>query len=315
MGGGGSTFGGSYNVEKYKKIFRDAQSQTENASFEASANELVNALLSQHSRDADRTADHLDVIRGILEDGIDGTFDMRFGGSVQKHTYVDGLSDVDVLVILNKSDLAQSSPSEVLDFIRSKLIEHDTADIQNIKVGDLAVTVIFNDGEKIQLLPALKQSTGYKIPGMQFGHWSSIIRPEKFAKRLTEVNQTCNGKVVPVIKLAKNIIYDLPEDQQLKGYHIESLAVEIFKDYSPDKPRVPRKMLKYFFEMAKDLVKSPIRDSTGQSLHVDDYLGDTNSPERQKTGYVLDRIYRRMKNADSVGSIEEWRSILDLPEE
>ncbi len=312
MGGGGGVFGGKYNPERYKEILRDAQSKSSNKSFETEANGMVDGLLAEYSRNPDRTTEHLELVKNCLEDGIDGTLELRFGGSVHKHTYVDGLSDVDVLVIINNSELANGSPKEILNYIKDKIEKSNLQGVSSVKIGDLAVTVTFSDGEEIQLLPALKQETGYKIANRGSNSWSGIIRPEKFANRLTEVNQSCGGKVVPVVKLAKDIIYSLPSDQQLKGYHIESLAVEIFKDYPSDKPRIPRQMLKDFFEGAAKLVNSPINDQTGQSLHVDDYLGNYDSVERRKIGYALNRIYNRMKNADNVHDVDEWKSILGL---
>ena len=59
-------------------------------------------------------------------------------------------------------------------------------------------------------------------------------------------------------------------------------------------------------------VKKPIKDKTNQSIHVDDDLGPENSPQRLRVSYTLDRIGRRMRNADEVGSIEEWESILGV---
>jgi hypothetical protein len=69
-------------------------------------------------------------------------------------------------------------------------------------------------------------------------------------------------------------------------------------------------MLRYFFKRAKDIVKTPIRDKTGQSINVDEYLGPENSVRRSQTSYTLDRMYRRMKNADTIGLIDEWSEIL-----
>ena len=312
MGGGGGAFNSNYDSEKYKQILRETETRTSNLPFESTVNSLINDILSHYNQDSDRTNDHIAQLKGTLEDGIDGVLEMRFGGSVHKHTFVDGLSDIDILVIVNRTELRESSPKAIQQYIRDKLIETRDRDITDIKVGDIAVTVTFSDGEQIQLLPALRENDGYKIPGESSVKWSDIIRPDKFANRLSEVNQACGGKVVPVVKLAKDIIYSLPRDQQLKGYHIESLAVEIFKSYPETASKTPRSLLEYFFDTAKNLVKRPIEDKTGQSLHVDDYLGQADSSERQKISYVLDRISRRMKNADRVGSVDEWRSILGL---
>jgi len=272
---------------------------------------MINERVSDVQRDTDNTREHLDdIIEVIAEDDI-GTIEMRFGGSVKKHTYVDGLSDVDVLIIINKTELSEASPKEALNYIKTKIEQSGLGNIDEISIGKLAVTVTFSDGEEIQLLPAIKRGEGYKIPSKGENKWSNVVRPDKFATKLKDANQKCGGKVYTVVKVVKGINSRLPKDQQLKGYHIESLAIEVFKNYPESNSKTPKAMLKYFFEHAQDIVKKPIRDKTNQSLHVDDYLGSENSSKRYRVGYTLGRIGRKMKNADEIQSVEEWESILD----
>jgi hypothetical protein len=73
-------------------------------------------------------------------------------------------------------------------------------------------------------------------------------------------------------------------------------------------------MLPVFFERARELVLSPIRDTTGQSVHVDEYLGPANSPERVAISHVMGRIARRMRNAAAAGSTAQWRSMFGFDE-
>jgi len=310
MGGSGGVFGGGYTPEKYKKIIEETREQTRDARFETEVNGLIGEMLADYQRKTEITTEHLDDIKEIIEEDIGGIFEMRFGGSVSKHTYVDGLSDVDVLVIIDKSELSDASPQEVLNYIKMRLDHANLQNIEDVRIGNLAVTVKFTDGEEIQLLPAVKRYEGYRIPGQNDDVWSNVIRPDKFATKLTQVNQNCGGKVVPVVKLAKDIIAQLPEDQQLSGYHIESLAIEVFKSYPSSNPNTPKAMLRYFFERAKEFVKFPIKDRTNQSIHVDDYLGKENSKQRLRIGYTLDRISKKMKNADEISSVEEWERIM-----
>jgi len=309
-GGSGGYFGGSYTPDKYKEIIKETRKGTQDAQFETTVNEMINERLAGYDRDSETTTEHLDEIKETIEEDDIGTIEIRFGGSVKKHTYVDGISDVDVLIIINKSDLSDASPQEVLNYVKTRLDDANLRGVEDVRVGKLAVTVTFSDGEEIQLLPAIKREEGYKIPDRKGDKWSNVIRPDRFASKLTEVNQKCNGKVVPVVKLAKGIISQLPEDQQLSGYHVESIAIEVFKSYPDSRPKTPKAMLRYFFEKARDVVKSPIRDKTNQSIHVDDYLVQENSPERMRVSYTMDRIARKMKNADEVGSVEEWDAIL-----
>jgi len=172
--------------------------------------------------------------------------------------------------------------------------------------------VMFTDNTEIQFLPAIKRGEGFKIPTENGDSWSNIIRPDKFAKRLIDINQLCGAKVVPVVKLVKGINSQLPDSQQLKGYHIESLAIEIFKSYPESSPTTTKEMLKYFFEKGRDLIKTPIRDKTGQSINVDEYLGLENSKDRLGLSNTLDIYYRRMNNADTIGDISKWKNILGI---
>ena len=44
-----------------------------------------------------------------------------FGGSVNRGTDVNGISDVDVLLIVNQSSLANQPPSEVITYVRDTI--------------------------------------------------------------------------------------------------------------------------------------------------------------------------------------------------
>jgi hypothetical protein len=168
-----------------------------------------------------------------------------------------------------------------------------------------------SDGKLIQLLPAMRaDSDRFKISNEKGSEWATI-HPRKFAEKLSEENRKLDGKLVPTIKLAKTIIASLPEQQQLSGYHCESLAIDIFRRY--DGEHTTKAMLRYLFEKAPGHIISPIRDSTGQSVHVDDYLGEANSLSRRIAADALGRIGRRMANADASASIELWKEIVSYP--
>ncbi|MBA7514781.1 hypothetical protein ES705_06816 [subsurface metagenome] len=298
MGGSGGLFGGGYDPNKYKEIIQKSREQTKNAEFDIEVNNAITKLLSSCEKETEITGEHVNEVMGIIEEEDIGTLEMRFGGSVMKHTYVDGLSDIDIIIIINRTDLLGLSPPDILNFIKTKLLEADKKNITEVRIGTLAVTVKFEDEHEIQLLPAIKLPDGYRIPASDGNKWSTIIKPDRFASKLTQVNQNCGGKVVPVIKLVKNIVGQLPDDQRLTGYHTESIAIEVFKSYPESALRIPKAMLRYFFEHAKEIVKYPIKDKTSQSIHVDDYLGSENSPVRLRISYALDRIARKMEEAD-----------------
>ena len=122
------------------------------------------------------------------------------------------------------------------------------------------------------------------------------------------MNQRLGQKLVPTIKLAKAIIGNLAEQQRLAGYHTEALAIKVFRDYRG--PLRTKEMVRHFFARAADAVTQPMRETTGQSLYVDDYLGGERSVQRQTVATALDRIARRMSNADSGHVTEGWQELL-----
>jgi len=312
VGGSGGIFGDK-SPNDINKIIEDTIESTRDKDNEREIADLISSLLSTYNeRDVESIRMHLDGIETFIEDEFGGAIELRFGGSVSKHTYVDGLSDVDVLVLINKLDLSRLSPRDVLKKIKQELSDRRFGDIKDIIVGKLAITVTFADNIEIQFLPAIKRGEGFKIPTESGDTWSNIIRPDKFAERLTAINQKRGLKVVPVVKLVKGINSQLPESQQLKGYHIESLAIEIFKSYPESSPKTPKEMLKYFFEKGRDLIKTPIRDKTGQSINVDEYLGPENSRDRLRLSNTLDIYYRKMNEADAMGDISRWKNILGI---
>jgi hypothetical protein len=305
MGGSGGGFFRDSDPSEFIKRIRDSEQEAQDHRFDIEVNQyLASELVSYNDRDADLIGKILDDIKSDLNDRIEDTVDLMFGGSIAKHTYVNGLSDVDALVLLNNTELEGKAPSELRDFLRQTLV--DRYGEGAVREGVMAITLT-HEGHEIQLLPALKSGDGYKVSSWSGSDWSHIS-PKKFAEALTKVNTAQGGKVVPTVKLAKAIISNLPEQQKLSGYHIESLAVKIFKSYEGSK--APKDMLQHFFERASSAVNAPVTDKTGQSVHVDEYLGSAGSLERRIVSVALGRIATKMKNANGMRSLSQWTSII-----
>lgn len=310
---GGSGGGGPFvkrSPEKLREIVRKAEEKTTVAEFESDLAEIFGGLLADlNGRDVDEVQRRLDNLKDLLEDSVDETMDQLFGGSVAKRTYVDGLSDIDSLVFVDDTGLETRDTSEVIQWME-EILQSGLGDEAEVSRGSMAVTVSYPDGMEIQLLPAVRaENDKIKVPSSR-GHGWSRIDPVAFQRALTRRNQECSGKLIPTIKLAKAINGRLPKNQQLTGYHMESLGIAAFRAYEGDKTTTA--MLPRFFERARDLVLSPIKDSTGQSVHVDDYLGPANSEARIAAGHVMGRIARRMRNASAAGSEEQWRALFGL---
>ena len=204
-----------------------------------------------------------------------------FGGSVKKGTYVTGLSDVDVLLIVNECSLANQPPTKVIEYVRDTIQRR--LPNNEVSSGMLAVTVKYSKGPEIQVLPAIRRKKGIRIAELGGAKWSNVARPDDFAAKLAKVNTAKDGRVVPVIKLAKAMsdCFITQEDRKISGYHMESLAIDAFSNFQG--PLAPKSMLIHFLGHAMEAVKRPITDSTGQSKYVDEKLGSADSGPRKWT--------------------------------
>jgi predicted nucleotidyltransferase len=288
------------------ELRRRANEIAHQASFDAEVNEeLAKRLATVNARDADKIRGYLDDALDALKDEIEGVERTLFGGSVAKNTYVEGLSDVDALVVLR--DVPESAtPREVLEQFRQTLegrLSH--ADVASVTAGALAVTVTYHDGTEIQLLPAVHRGDRNAISSGDGTEWKSI-HPRSFAKALTDLNAAQGRAVVPAIKLAKSVIgAQMAEDARPSGYHVEALALAAFKDYNGS--RNTKAMLTHFFAAAARGVLKPIKDISGQSHHVDERLGEPNSGARQTLSRDLQQIADTMEGSKAVS---EWRRLL-----
>lgn len=305
MGGsGGGYFSDRITAAELARRTRQAESETHDDTFETDVSAHIASLLAHYNaRDTEETQEVLDKFMSDLGKEIDGTIDKLFGGSISKHTYVEGISDVDALVLLNNSELADMNPVEVKSFLANLLRDRYSQD--TVDIGALAVTITLHDRE-IQLLPALRHGEGIKIASGDGNSWSKV-NPHRFANALTKANQRLDGKLVPCIKLIKAIVATLPEKRRITGYHTESIAINVFKEY--DGPKSTTSMLRHFFEHAPEHIAQPISDRSGQSIHVDEYLGEANSLQRRIVADALSRISRKIRNADGARSLELWKEL------
>lgn len=309
MGGSGGSFRWP-SRDELRKATQDAESAATSAAFGAQlATSLSQLLATYNDRDRGLIASRLEQVRELLEGEIEGAIDTLYGGSVAKHTYVDGLSDVDALLLLNETKLRSRKPASVKSLLANILGEH-LSKVATVEEGRMAITMTYGDGMVIQCLPALRtKDGGLKIASSRGKNVWAEIDPAAFQAALTRRNQECGNQLVPTIKLAKAINASLPQSVQLSGYHLESLAIAAFRGYAGE--RTAGKMLPFLFEKASDLVLRPITDRSGQSLHVDEYLGPAKSPPRIRASQVLSRIYRRMRNATASENLDEWHEFFN----
>ena len=263
---------------------------------------LRDQLRDYNARNVEATRRHLRGLHDALELGDDDVISTLFGGSVSKHTYVAGLSDVDVLAVVNDSSLAGRLPADAIALMKRRITQRMPR--TTVTTGDLAVTVKYSDGTKMQLLPAIRTKSGVRIADPGTNTWSNVVHPERFARKLTQVNQRNDGEVVPAIKLAKGLIaHTVRSDRdRISGYHVESLAIEAFRNYPGSHDL--KSMLRHFNDFASRAVLQPIRDPTGQSRRVDDYMGPANSARRQRASDLFRQMQRSLDRCRTRGDVD-----------
>lgn len=291
MGGSGGRSGPSYDdlAHAREQIREDLRRQETDAELN---DVLAQALAGYNDRDHELVQERLDQITEALTGAAIDVDRLLFGGSVAKHTYVDGLSDVDALVVV---DDPGAGPADLVERFRAALAGRlGLGDVASIDAGRLAVTVTYRDGTQVQLLPAVERDGRTSIASEDGRAWRRI-RPHKFAEKLTSVNAANGGAVVPTIKLAKAAMAGLPERQQLSGYHVEAIAVDAFKHYDGRRDRLS--MLVHLINHAADKVMRPTGDITGQSVNVDGDLGAAGSAARMAVRQSLRRLANRLTGA------------------
>jgi hypothetical protein len=304
---GGSGGGGFRSSRSPSELGAEVQRELQRAKLESDVNALLTEqLVAMNNRDVRLITERLDQILVALGDKIENVDRLLYGGSVAKHTYVDGLSDVDCLVVLKSTVLDEDSPAALLTAMERALRAGlDMGKVDEIIRG-FAVTVRYKDGNDIQLLPAVERSGRIAISDKETTGWS-FIQPQAFEKSLTTVNRQQDGRLVPTIKLAKAMVdASVEEGDRPGGYHMEALAVDAFRGYEGS--RNSKAMLTHFFRYAPDRIKRPLADVTGQSERIDVTFGPANSTARQRVSSALGRIAARMESASDVS---DWRALLE----
>jgi len=303
-GGGASYFPGK--PSRLSRLIRESVEDAEQKRLEGDVNSYLQRLLVKlGDRNTEKTQEYIDAIAELLGEKHE-IERFLFGGSVAKHTFVDGLSDVDALVVLDRAEYSKEEPKDVLrSFFDSLAGGLPRDEVAKTEMGRLAVTVTYSDGTEVQLLPAIRKGTDVCIADANAERWMPT-NPRAFQKVLTRMNERLNRCLVPTIKLVKSVLSTLPDDIRPTGYHVEALSVEATKGYRG--PATLKSLLLHIMTAASARVLRPIADVTSQSRSVDSYLGKTNSERRERLSHAIAAVGRRMNAAPSVG---RWKEIIE----
>ncbi len=205
---------------------------------------------------------------------ISGTFprsEYNFSGSITKHTFLFGGSDIDVLVFVPPSN--PSAPA-----VEVKLLNEAVSGICPRTLHEHYITLNPPGGVNIDLVPAFRSIEGnVHIPDPNAQAWIPIF-PNLFAEDLDALDKRHYGALKPAIRLTKWLtkrFLTVP----LLGHHIELLMFISAYWLSPTKS--PLELLSSFLNSSSHLVLTPLRDTSKQRTFVDDYLGEGDSPARR----------------------------------
>lgn len=292
MSGSRSNDYSSVNLNGKIGSSRDSAGATQ---IEMEINKFLEELLKEfNDRNVEAIRIHLNEIVKAIGSEIGGLEQILFGGSLSKRTFIEGMSDIDALVIIDNKSAKGISPQELQD----KFYELLSKRFANTKIekGLLAVTLKFSDYD-VQLLPAIREDGRIRIASSTGSGWSQQINTKVFTDKLTNINKMNGNKVVPVIKLAKQLLDSLPEKYKLSGYHVEAIAVEAFENYTGRNALFD--MTKHLLATAGKRVLKPMMDITGQSWLIDENFGVEKSLLRQYASKNIEALYGKFSNSNS----------------
>ena len=242
-------------------------------------------------RDFERHMQYRNEAEDAINEGIDGSVDIVYAGSVAKGTYVEGISDVDNHVRINGTSLEKKSPAEVKAYIRQQLSK--LPNVKSVTETSKTVTVIYKDGTEMQYVPVIKTKNGYRVADGK--RWSNVVYENRFRRDFQRTNKKCGGRLTTLIRILKKENADNPKGQRMSGHHIEVMANRIFKQAPASKTRDIGVMAVYYHQHASRHIRHRMRDVTGQSTYVDKRsLGGPDSEARRVLSRRFASRARRM---------------------
>ena len=304
---------GGYGFERRQRTnwqpanLESSLAQTRQQAAAAEVTAMFRDVLAQINQiDTEALNRHKEEIFQALKSAFEEAYGLRGGGSYSQHTYVNGISYVDMLFVLDafsSSSIPNKNDSKAVLADMEKRLRQRFPTTET-KTGRMAVTLKFSDGLELQVLPAFRYRSGYRVPDYRGTGWVAA-RPHVFTKLLQRRNAEVGGQLLPCIKLAKQICEN--QGVEVKSYHLSNMAVKAFEHYTG--PRSHEEMLRHFFSKAKELTASRMRDITGQGAYVDNYL--TSQAQRIVLARQLSAIEQKIARAE--GDASKWQQLLKLP--
>lgn len=235
----------------------------------------------------DLAQERCDHLIGLLAEDFD-IIEAFPSGSIPRDTAISGLSDLDVIVVLNDWEWQDEKPSTVLQWVRDSLGESKT----NVRRNGQAVTLHYKSWPKVDVVPAGRvlsprgRTNHLLIPDMHREAWIKS-KPRLHTRAMEQRTDWCGYRFLDLVRMFK--WWNYKHSGLLQSFHIEVLALKTLS-WTLDEYTWPA--FKFFDDGAK-LLRKPLR---WEGAVVDTYL----------TAKTRMEAVKRMRQAAEVA----WRAWL-----
>lgn len=228
----------------------------------------------------DRQEDNIDASFNSLKNNLMkkesnlSVKDVFLNGSYERDTIIRPLDDIDLFAVIDRADYSTDgwsdpNPQSVLTKFKNYLNSlNDYKD--KVKQDRPCVTVVLSD-KNFDVLPSLRKDGALYIPNSDLSDWI-FTNPKSHTDRLNQVNRDRNYKVKHVIKAVKQWKRD--NNQNIPSFHIEEVAIDLFRIYSITNLEVG---IRLWFEHAEMYLKSERFKSYDEYSKVVDKINKTKA--------------------------------------
>lgn len=231
-------------------------------------------------------------------------------GSYSRSTLIAPLSeaDIDVFVVLDPKYYSIDGQASLLDSVK-RTLKLTYPKSPSISRNGQAVTITFTDFT-VDVVPSFyREGGGFFIPTTSNGGKWLPTDPKMHVELSTKHNKTHSGDLVPMVKILK--CWNRAVNSPFRSFHLEALAWAIFSgikisDYSSGS--------RYFFDKAKNYIRSKFPDPAGYSDDISYYIA--TEADMSATISKLETAYNRAIKAERFAAenkisnaVDEWQKI------